>query len=62
MMYPPIHIQTLLTVLLASIASAQFGTITQDLSTYPAYSQQKECAQSCFSYGGGLCFTDVLGE
>jgi hypothetical protein len=60
----PTKLTFFLSILMASVVyaqNAQIGTITQDLTTYAAYSQQKECAQSCFIYGGGLCTTDVLG-
>jgi hypothetical protein len=52
----------LLAMLLASLARAQdIGTVTQEITTYAAYSQQKSCAQSCFQTGGAFCPEDVLG-
>jgi hypothetical protein len=41
--------------------SQNIGTMTQDLSTNPAYSQQLPCAQSCFMYGVS-CPLDNLGK
>lgn len=57
-------ILTLVVTLWSSLSYAQnteLGTKIQDITTYPAFSQQKSCAQSCFIYGGGTCWEDVLG-
>jgi hypothetical protein len=40
---------------------SQIGTMTQDISTNPAYSRQLPCAQSCFMYGVSCPF-DNLGK
>jgi hypothetical protein len=49
-------------ILLATTAQAQnIGTITQDITTYAAFSQQKPCARTCFQTSGGMCNDDFLG-
>lgn len=61
---PPKSYLLLSSILWNTLVRAQdsgLGTKTQDLTTYAAYSQQKECAQSCFIYGGGNCWTDIIG-
>ena len=55
------HYPFLLTSVFVSLAHAQIGTITQDINTYAAFSQQKSCAISCFQYGN-LCPLDILGN
>lgn len=55
---------TFVMTLLSSLSHAQnteLGTKIQDITTYAAFSQQKSCAQSCFIYGAGSCWEDVLG-
>jgi hypothetical protein len=61
---PQLHGRSFLlpAILLASLARAQSsGTITQEITTLAAFSQQKPCARSCFQTGGALCPADILG-
>jgi hypothetical protein len=47
-------------LLLSAHVYSQIGTITQDISTLPAFSRQKPCAISCFMTGS-ICPEDLLG-
>ncbi|KAL6706651.1 hypothetical protein ACN47E_005193 [Coniothyrium glycines] len=55
-----IHVILHISVVFAQNPS--LGTITQDISTFAVYSQQKNCAISCFKTGGVLCPFDALGH
>ena len=50
-----------ITLLVSYVYAQSLGTITQDIATSVAYSQQKKCAQSCFQNPGPFCPLDVLG-
>ena len=52
---------TVLVILLSSRATAQIGTITQDISTLQDFSLQPQCVQSCFQMYEEFCPLDMLG-